>query len=175
MSWRSRSSQPLGGPGHAERETPDPVVDPDDGEQAALGRLQVCPRGAPLPGERALDLEVPLVDAGLEQPATSSHGYEPGRRGRPWSGKRTWTVPLVGLPRAHLRHTCVWLWLGAGADPEVVQRIRGHASAAMTMDLHGHLTDQNLWDAAAKFGARKPLGAGMTEPQARNLASDLGL
>lgn len=107
--------------------------------------------------------------------ARSSHGYEPGWRGGPWSGRRTWTVPLVGLPRAHLRHTCVWLWLGAGADPEVVQRIRGHASAAMTMDLHGHLTDQNLWDAAAKFGARKPLGAGMTEPQARNLASDLGL
>jgi hypothetical protein len=33
-----------------------------------------------------------------------------------------------------------------------VQRILGHASAAMTMDLYGHLIDQNLWDAAAKFG-----------------------
>ena len=74
-----------------------------------------------------------------------------------------------------LRHTCASLWLGAGADPKVVQRIVEHASAATTMDLYRHLIDQDLWDAAAKFGARKPLGSGMTEPQARNLASDLGL
>ena len=49
-------------------------------------------------------------------------------------------------------HTCASVWLGAGADPKVVQRILGHASAAMTMDLYGHLIDQNLWDAAAKVG-----------------------
>jgi hypothetical protein len=51
-----------------------------------------------------------------------------------------------------LRHTCASVWLGAGADPKVVQRILGHASAAMTMDLYGHLIDQNLWDAAKKIG-----------------------
>ncbi len=45
------------------------------------------------------------------------------------------------------------MWLGAGADPKVVQRILGHASAAMTMDLYGHLIDQNLWDAAERVGA----------------------
>ena len=28
----------------------------------------------------------------------------------------------------------------------------GHASAAMTMDLYGHLIDRNLWDAANRFG-----------------------
>ena len=43
------------------------------------------------------------------------------------------------------------MWLGAGADPKVVQRVPGHASAAMTMDLYGHLIDQNLWDAAKKI------------------------
>jgi len=31
-------------------------------------------------------------------------------------------------------------------------RILGHAAASMTMDLYGHLIDQNLWDAAASFG-----------------------
>ncbi len=51
-----------------------------------------------------------------------------------------------------LRHTCASLWLAAGADPKVVQRILGHASAAMTMDLYGHLIDQNLWDAAERIG-----------------------
>ena len=55
--------------------------------------------------------------------------------------------------RVHdLRHTCASLWLGAGADPKVLQRILGHASAAMTMDLYGHLIDDNLWDSAKKLG-----------------------
>jgi hypothetical protein len=33
--------------------------------------------------------------------------------------------------------------------------ILGHATAAMTMDLYGHLVDQNLWDAARKIGGTK--------------------
>jgi hypothetical protein len=49
----------------------------------------------------------------------------------------------------------------------VVQRVLGHASAAMTMDLYGHLIDQNLWDAAKRLGgttgAPNELGAGITE------------
>ena len=40
------------------------------------------------------------------------------------------------------------MWLGAGADPKVVQRVLGHATAAMTMDLYGHMMDANLWQAA---------------------------
>lgn len=62
----------------------------------------------------------------------------------------------IGQPRLRvhdLRHTCASVWLGAGADPKVVQRILGHASAAMTMDLYGHLIDQNLWDAAKRVSA----------------------
>ena len=38
------------------------------------------------------------------------------------------------------------------ADPKVVQRVPGHASAAMTMDLYGHLVDTNLWQAARLVG-----------------------
>ena len=52
----------------------------------------------------------------------------------------------------------------------MVQRILGHASAAMTMDLYGHLFDHNLWDAAEKVGgttgAPRPLGAGNAEAPA---------
>lgn len=44
------------------------------------------------------------------------------------------------------------MWLGAGADPKVVQRVLGHASASMTMDLYGHLVDANLWQAARLVG-----------------------
>src|SRR5438552_9726302 len=56
-----------------------------------------------------------------------------------------WTVrKLRGTP---LRHTAASVWLGAGADPKVVQRVLGHATASMTVDLYGHLVDANLWQA----------------------------
>lgn len=74
-----------------------------------------------------------------------------------WKRSVRWSeaTTKIGKPnlRVHdLRHTCASLWLGNGADPKVVQRILGHASAAMTMDLYGHLIDQNLWDAAERIG-----------------------
>jgi hypothetical protein len=34
----------------------------------------------------------------------------------------------------------------------VVQRVMGHGTAAMTMDLYGHLADGNLWQAARLVG-----------------------
>jgi integrase len=41
--------------------------------------------------------------------------------------------------RVHdLRHTAASVWLASGADPKVVQRVLGHATAAMTMDLWSH-------------------------------------
>ena len=40
----------------------------------------------------------------------------------------------------------------ARADPKVVQRVLGHATASMTMDLYGHLVDANLWEAARAIG-----------------------
>ena len=74
-----------------------------------------------------------------------------------WKRTVRWTeaIESVGRPRFRihdLRHTAASLWLAAGADPKVVQRILGHASAEMTMDLYGHLIDRNLWEAAARVG-----------------------
>ena len=50
----------------------------------------------------------------------------------------------------------------ARADPKVVQRVLGHATASMTMDLYGHLIDANLWEAARAIGgilgASEPTG-----------------
>ena len=78
--------------------------------------------------------------------------------GSNWKRAVAWTdataaIRMPGLRVHDLRHTCASVWLGAGADPKVVQRILGHASAAMTMDLYGHLIDQNLWDAATRVGS----------------------
>jgi hypothetical protein len=44
------------------------------------------------------------------------------------------------------------VWLAAGADPKVVQRALGRATAAMTMDPYGHLIDANEWQAARLVG-----------------------
>ncbi len=76
-----------------------------------------------------------------------------------WKRMVAWTTAkqTVGRPtlRVHdLRHTAASIWLGAGADAKVVQRVLGHATATMTLDLYGHLIDTNLWAGAARIGDR---------------------
>jgi integrase len=74
-----------------------------------------------------------------------------------WQRSVNWreAKATIGRPelRVHdLRHTAASVWLASGADPKVVQRVLGHATAAMTMDLYGHMIDRNLWDAAQRLG-----------------------
>jgi integrase len=77
--------------------------------------------------------------------------------GTNWQRSVSWrdANATIGRPelRVHdLRHTAASVWLASGADPKVVQRVLGHATAAMTMDLYGHMIDRNLWDAAQRLG-----------------------
>ncbi len=58
--------------------------------------------------------------------------------------KRVWlpAIEQTGLAplRIHdLRHTCASLAIASGADVKVLQRMLGHASAALTLDRYGHL------------------------------------
>jgi integrase len=74
-----------------------------------------------------------------------------------WKRSVGWAAATAGIGRQglrvhDLRHTAASVWLAAGADPKVVQRVLGHATAAMTMDLYGHLVDANLWQAARLVG-----------------------
>jgi integrase len=64
----------------------------------------------------------------------------------------TATIGRRELRTHDLRHTAASVWLASGADPKVVQRVLGHATAAMRMDLYGHMIDRNLWDAAQRLG-----------------------
>jgi integrase len=107
-----------------------------------------------------LDL-VPIVDrwsAGKAPDAWLFNAPEGGPlRESNWKRSVGWSAATaaVGLPgfRVHdLRHTAASFWLAAGADPKVVQRVLGHATAAMTMDLYGHMIDANLWRAARLVG-----------------------
>lgn len=52
----------------------------------------------------------------------------------------------IGLRVHDLRHTAASFMIAAGADVKVVQRRLGHKSAAMTLDLYGHLWDRALDD-----------------------------
>lgn len=60
-----------------------------------------------------------------------------------------------------LRHTAASLAISAGANPKVVQRMLGHKSAAMTMDIYSALFEQDLDDVAVSIGKarREALGA----------------
>ncbi len=60
----------------------------------------------------------------------------------------------LAFPRitAHaLRHTAASLAISAGANVKVVQRMLGHASAAMTLDVYADLFDDDLTAVADKF------------------------
>ncbi|MDT5366023.1 MAG: hypothetical protein QOC62_454 [Mycobacterium sp.] len=59
---------------------------------------------------------------------------------------------IEGLTPHGLRHTTASLAISAGANVKVVQRILGHATAAMTLDLYGHLLDDDLSGVAAALG-----------------------
>jgi integrase len=107
-----------------------------------------------------LDL-VPIVDrwsAGKVRDAWLFNAPRGGPlRESNWKRSVRWSTATsaAGVPgfRVHdLRHTAALVWLAAGADPKVVQRVLGHATAAMTMDLYGHLVDANLWQAARLVG-----------------------
>lgn len=51
-----------------------------------------------------------------------------------------------------LRHTAASLAISAGANPKVVQRMLGHASAAMTLDVYADLFDSDLASVAESVG-----------------------
>lgn len=63
------------------------------------------------------------------------------------------TTPEFPLISPHaLRHTCASLAISAGANVKVVQRMLGHATAAMTLDLYGHLLSDDLASVATALG-----------------------
>jgi hypothetical protein len=81
----------------------------------------------------------------------------------PPASKESWLSGAVArcrksdptFPRvtAHaLRHTAASLAISAGANPKVVQRMLGHASAAMTLDVYADLFDSDLTSVAESVG-----------------------
>ncbi|HZK32790.1 MAG TPA: tyrosine-type recombinase/integrase, partial [Corynebacterium sp.] len=58
--------------------------------------------------------------------------------------RRVWaktcaTAGITGVETYTLKHTAASMAIAAGADPKTVQRMLGHSSAAMTLDIYGLL------------------------------------
>ena len=65
--------------------------------------------------------------------------------------------PTFSRITAHdLRHTAVSLAVSVGANVKVVQRMLGHASAAMTLDIYADLFDSHLDSVAENVSKLRP-------------------
>ena len=65
-----------------------------------------------------------------------------------WFDAAARAIGEPGLTPHELRHTAASLAIKAGANVKAVQRILGHASAAMTLDRYADLFDDDLDDVA---------------------------
>jgi integrase len=61
----------------------------------------------------------------------------------------------LGITPHKLRHTAASLAIAAGADVKVVQLMLGHKSAAMTLDVYGHLWPDRLDEVADALDAKR--------------------
>ncbi|WP_307849529.1 tyrosine-type recombinase/integrase [Qaidamihabitans albus] len=64
-------------------------------------------------------------------------------------------LKVDGLTPHKLRHTAASLAISAGADVKVVQQMLGHADAAMTLNIYGHLFPDRLDEVADVLDARR--------------------
>ena len=67
---------------------------------------------------------------------------------RSWFNRAAAAIGQPGLTPHELRHTAASLAVSSGANVKAVQRMLGHASAAMTLDIYADLFDSDL-DAVA--------------------------
>jgi integrase len=112
-----------------------------------------CPASFPVPGpvwDRLKD-ELPDDPDALVFPRQTG-GLLPIEEYRRAFDKACDEVGIVGLVPHGLRHTTASLAISAGANVKVVQRMLGHATAAMTLDLYGHLLDDDLSGVADALG-----------------------
>lgn len=112
-------------------------------------------RTVPLPQWLAIDLKE-LVDGRSPDDLvfTTPRGY-PLRHSN--FRRHVW-IPAVraagldGLTPHSLRHTAASLYISAGTPPKVVQRILGHGSIEITLDLYGHLYPDEMDQWADRLG-----------------------
>lgn len=97
----------------------------------------------PEPVSEGLRDELPTEPNALVFPSYRG-GHLPIEEYRRAFDKGCKAVGIADLVPHGLRHTTASLAISAGANVKVVQRLLGHATAAMTLDRHGHLLSDDL-------------------------------
>lgn len=110
------------------------------------------------------DLLFPDIDGGyLGRPHTTSGWFDKA-------------VTAAGVPRVtphDLRHTAASLSVNAGANVKAIQKMLGHASAAMTLDVYADLFDDDLEVVATALSeARTKAGVGRMWAEGEQAAAD---
>src|SRR5215203_4075916 len=77
-----------------------------------------------------------------------------------WFDAAARAIGEPGLTPHELRHTAASLAIKAGANVKAVQRMLGHASAAMTLDRYADLFDNDLDDVADRLDALRAASRG---------------
>ncbi|MEU4316625.1 tyrosine-type recombinase/integrase [Nocardia sp. NPDC024068] len=103
-------------------------------------------RVVPIPGLLAKDLEKLLTGRRAEALVFPSHkgGFLTSTEFRWVFDPAAKEVGLTGVVPHGLRHTAASLAISAGANIKVVQRMLGHKTATLTLDLYGHLFPDDL-------------------------------
>lgn len=103
-------------------------------------------RDVPVGGELLQLLEQATVGRGRTDALVPAPDGKPWTRDA-WRGRwerATAAAGIAGLDTHELRHTAASLAIHSGANVKTVQRMLGHASAAITLDIYGHLWDDEL-------------------------------
>ena len=108
------------------------------------------PRFVPIPAFILDELEAHTAGAKNDALVFPGRDGEHMRRPRTRAGSKSWFKTALigaGLERMtihDLRHTAASLAIQSGAHVKTVQRMLGHASAAMTLDIYADLFDTDL-------------------------------
>ncbi|MCZ4276258.1 tyrosine-type recombinase/integrase [Rhodococcoides yunnanense] len=104
-------------------------------------------RAVPVPAFLVAELAHACEGKGRDDLVFSGRGGEYLRRSVSSTGWFTRAVAKSGAPRLtphDLRHTAASLAISAGVNVKALQRMLGHASAAMTLDVYADLFDDDL-------------------------------
>jgi integrase len=111
-------------------------------------------RSVPIPRFLAVELEALLEGKGPDTLLFSSPfgAVLRNRNARSlWFDAAATAIGQAGLTPHELRHTAASLAVSAGANVKAVQRMLGHASAALTLDTYADLFDDDLNDVADRL------------------------
>lgn len=121
-------------------------------------------RTVPYPGFLAASLKAACVGKGPDDlvfPGPKGDYFvTPTIKANSWWDRAAERIGAKGMTIHDLRHTAASLAISAGAHPKAVQRMLGHASAAMTLDVYADLFEDDLDAVAERMGEQAESSVG---------------